>query len=399
MPTPVVLSYGMGVDSTAILLRWLEEPKSRDFDLSDLVIITAQVGDEWNDTRRLVEKHILPRLRAKHFRYVQLARGGASDEAGIAVLDDTRSPRRVYTEGGPRPLSDELLHAGTVPLVRKGGRRCSIKYKGWVIDTWLRKEFGDGKFRQIIGFNADEQFRVERDQSYTTEAAGSKKARIPLPGRRPEYPLAEWRWGREKVESYVKEVAGEAWAKSCCVFCPFQLGNKEERAGGPLPPAVLERFRKSPCEGRQALLMEMISVTFNPRSRLFSTSSLIDRLHEAGVVGPEQALLSSLQRMSWGIYHLRRIYSAKGRADRSIKLLGIPTDREGAAQILQALADQAHKKVEPVVFGSERVTLQRRSEDTFPTTDEYYVLVPAIVKDKAKGTFEAKWEEEEEEEA
>ncbi len=38
---PVVLSYGMGADSTAILLRWIEEPGCRDFDLSDLVVVTA----------------------------------------------------------------------------------------------------------------------------------------------------------------------------------------------------------------------------------------------------------------------------------------------------------------------------------------------------------------------
>ena len=32
-----VLSFGMGVESSALLLRWLEEPQSRGFDLeSDL---------------------------------------------------------------------------------------------------------------------------------------------------------------------------------------------------------------------------------------------------------------------------------------------------------------------------------------------------------------------------
>ncbi|CAN5531462.1 hypothetical protein BH11ACT7_BH11ACT7_32090 [soil metagenome] len=29
----IMLSYGMGIDSTAILLRWLADPSSRDFDL------------------------------------------------------------------------------------------------------------------------------------------------------------------------------------------------------------------------------------------------------------------------------------------------------------------------------------------------------------------------------
>lgn len=38
------MSYGMGVDSTAILLRWLTDPMSRDFDLRDLVVSTAHTG-------------------------------------------------------------------------------------------------------------------------------------------------------------------------------------------------------------------------------------------------------------------------------------------------------------------------------------------------------------------
>ena len=41
-----VLSYGLGLDSTAVLLRWLADPSSRDFDLSDLVVITG-VSDWW----------------------------------------------------------------------------------------------------------------------------------------------------------------------------------------------------------------------------------------------------------------------------------------------------------------------------------------------------------------
>ena len=45
-----VLSYGLGLDSTAVLLRWLTDPSSRDFDLSDLVVITAMTGDEFSAT-------------------------------------------------------------------------------------------------------------------------------------------------------------------------------------------------------------------------------------------------------------------------------------------------------------------------------------------------------------
>ncbi len=55
--------------------------------------------------------------------------------------------------------------------------RSSQKYKGWVLDTWADGEFGHRARRHVIGFNADETRRVERDCGYTTAA------------RNPEYPL------------------------------------------------------------------------------------------------------------------------------------------------------------------------------------------------------------------
>jgi hypothetical protein len=67
----VVLSYGMGVDSTAILLRWLKDPTSRNFDLKDLLVITAMTGDEFASTGTLVTDYILPLLREHGVRFVQ----------------------------------------------------------------------------------------------------------------------------------------------------------------------------------------------------------------------------------------------------------------------------------------------------------------------------------------
>lgn len=43
-PPRVVLAYGLGADSSAILARWLTEPASRDFDLDDLVVITGIIS-------------------------------------------------------------------------------------------------------------------------------------------------------------------------------------------------------------------------------------------------------------------------------------------------------------------------------------------------------------------
>src|SRR5689334_4851207 len=67
----IVLSFGMGVESSALLMRWLEEPESRDFNLeNDLIVITSQTGGEYPDTKKLCEEHLLPRMRSHRVRYV-----------------------------------------------------------------------------------------------------------------------------------------------------------------------------------------------------------------------------------------------------------------------------------------------------------------------------------------
>lgn len=43
-PPSVVLSYGMGADSTALLLRWITEPATRPCPLADLLVITAMTS-------------------------------------------------------------------------------------------------------------------------------------------------------------------------------------------------------------------------------------------------------------------------------------------------------------------------------------------------------------------
>lgn len=75
-PPAVVLSYGLGVDSTAILLRWLSEPASRDFDLADLLVVTAHTGTEWPDTIALAERHCGPALRMPMSRALSVPMDG-----------------------------------------------------------------------------------------------------------------------------------------------------------------------------------------------------------------------------------------------------------------------------------------------------------------------------------
>jgi hypothetical protein len=52
-----ILSYGMSVESTAILVRFLTDPSTCPSHLSNALAISAQTGDEYEDTRRAVESH------------------------------------------------------------------------------------------------------------------------------------------------------------------------------------------------------------------------------------------------------------------------------------------------------------------------------------------------------
>jgi hypothetical protein len=60
----------LGVDSAAILTRWLLEPDSRNFDLADVTVLVAMTGVE-----QLGTTHLRPLLRRHGVRLVWVARG------------------------------------------------------------------------------------------------------------------------------------------------------------------------------------------------------------------------------------------------------------------------------------------------------------------------------------
>ena len=156
-----VLSYGMGVESTAILLRWCLEEDTRPCPVDRIVVITAQVGDEYKDTGRDVETYMLPMTRCRGIRFVQVARHGHLEADGITVLDDSREPTKIFLAGDYR-LSDELKRNGTVPQFG-GIHRCALKFKVWVIEQWLEANLR-GYAHHAFGYNADERKRISQSE-------------------------------------------------------------------------------------------------------------------------------------------------------------------------------------------------------------------------------------------
>ncbi len=225
----VILSWGLGVESTSIMLRWIFDSATRPCALDNLLVITAHTGDEYEDTGRDVEAHILPLLREHRIRYVQVARKGHFEADGIVVLSDTRSPERLFLDGAYK-LSDELRAAGTVPQYG-GEHRCSLKFKAFVVESWLN-DYYPHPSRHAFGYNSDEPKRVEKSEAafarrvaFGFNADEDKRAAratvYDTPKRTGFYPLIEWGWTRNQCLSYIESKLGVVWRKSCCVYCPF----------------------------------------------------------------------------------------------------------------------------------------------------------------------------------
>jgi len=396
----VILSYGMGVDSSAILLRWLEmSDRQRGFKLKDLIVVTAMTGNEFPASGRLVKKYILPELRKHNVRFVQVARAGALQTAGTTVLGDSRNPKRLALDGNFR-LSDEMIQNGTVPQMGKSmprpgkaagkGRLCSIHAKGWPLDAAIvqllagetfrtrqhlpyERTVARQKFKHVIGFNADEANRRDRDISYS----GTED----WPGRQSWYPLFDWKWGRKACEDYLEARVGEPWAKSCCFFCPFTAASEMT--------LMIDRQMRGELDV-PALFIEYLSMCLNWRQALYTfPRSLRQEYLKRGLDDPIAELDDSMSDLEWAVVHLRRLMPAEAR---SIQLVAEGLDRGAAERKLAALARKRGATLE-TKRGTRRAYLQHRATDFVgQTTEEFLVAIPNEVNPKQATGFEAMWE-------
>jgi hypothetical protein len=331
---PVVLSLGMGIDSTAILVRWLYEPDSRWFDLRDLIVLTAMTGDEYPATARLMTDYALPLMAEHRVRYVQVARAGQSDRAGYVVLSDTATHPKPWNGmhmAGPWRLSDELRAGGVIPQTARNQRRCSQRAKRFPLEGWIRDHLRGQPYTHCLGFSADEPDRILRDASYASR------------DRDPCFPLDEWEMTRAHATAYLQDTLNVTWQRSCCGFFPFQSPAASRHE-------LVQRWRDDPAAAAHALLLEHTALALNPRSMLFghrTARQLVDEHDLADAAGIATAQLS---RMQYCLYDVRRVFhprhgdpSAKARGPRSVRQLAADTPHR-IRQQLATFAAQRHSR-------------------------------------------------------
>ncbi|MDT7785578.1 MAG: hypothetical protein QOF58_3997 [Pseudonocardiales bacterium] len=385
-PPRVVLGFGLGCDSSAILGRWLSDPTSRDFALNEVAVVTGMTGQEWPATRSLVEKNLLPRMTAAGVRYIQAARRGPRQADGVDILSDTRAPTRLHLVGA-WTLANEMFDGGTVPQTA-GDRLCSQHFKAWPLDTVIAELTQGQPYRHVMGYELGETRRAERDAKYNTAL------------RTGEYPLRQWGWDRARAQDFLRATFNLTtdWVKSACTYCPFALANAAGRA------ETVTRFIAEPDAGVLALAMEFAATALNATQGLIKGQRLLSLLRASAGTGAVLAAFDELlASLPWAVYDVRRVLSprADGKANhaRSVRILDVGEPGRMRARLDQrAACAGAAVTIGDPAFPDDthpRAWLRHREPHQLahatPTAEQFLTVAPATAVSKTGPAFPSAW--------
>jgi hypothetical protein len=210
---PIVLAYGLGVDSTAVIVGCVQQGLPID------AILFADVGGEKDETYAFLP--IINAYLEKH---------------GYPTVAVVRYQAQNFKHYPPyATLEENCLTNGTLPSEAFGFGSCSQKWKAtpqkkWLeawapaIATWARGE----KVIRLIGFDAS-----CADQKRTYAAESIPDARFEY-----RYPLQAWGWDRATCKAMIAAAGLPVPPKSSCFFCP-NMSKDEVRA---LPADRLQRI-------------------------------------------------------------------------------------------------------------------------------------------------------------
>lgn len=185
-----VVSFGGGVNSTALLVGLWERGERPDF------ILFADTGGERESTYA-------------HVREV----GAWCSRVGFPPITRVSNADRPNFQHASLEL--ECLNNATLPSLAYGNKGCSAKWKRQPMDRWLRGqarvqhawESGERVVR-MIGIDAGEAHRSANLMSIEDPRWVYRR------------PLVDWDWAREECIEAIQRARLEVPGKSACWFCP-----------------------------------------------------------------------------------------------------------------------------------------------------------------------------------
>jgi len=183
--------------------------------------------------------------------------------------------------------------------------------------------------------------------------------------------------------NYVQQITGRDWSKSACVFCPYSVASADGRH------STLERFRREPNAGADALFMEHVSLAMNERQALMGRDRLIDEVTRAGLTEVLEMFHQRLDAAKHAIYEVRRLARPRATGAPMIARSARLVCSGGRDAMLTALRSMPGRPT----TGSDGITrtVLRRCTKTPPWTEQFFVADPAFVEQKARLGFEAWW--------
>lgn len=191
---PIIVAYGAGVDSTAMLIGL------RDHKVTPNLILFADTGSEKPETKAYLGV-IGAWLAANAFPPVTIVR--------------RRSPR-----AGDISLHEECLRKSILPSLAYGGHSCSLKWKVDPQWAFTRDHFGWDRRQRRWRHGAFVTKLIGYDAGPADARRIAKASNKWPPGHRYRYPLAEWGWTREICESVIVDEGLPKPLKSACFMCP-----------------------------------------------------------------------------------------------------------------------------------------------------------------------------------
>jgi hypothetical protein len=222
--SPVVIAYGGGTDSTAMIVRMVTSGERID------LILFADTGAEVPRTYEYLETFDAW-LRSKGYPGITRVH---------AIHKRPRDPER-NPKGSRATIEDAMIRNVTVPPVAFGMHTCSILFKINPQDEFLRawapaqEAWARGaKVVKCVGFDAGEDHRVKRCNPYQETEQYVLR-----------FPLREWGWTRAECIAAIEAAGLPQPGKSACYFCPARKADE-----------ILELAREYPELMQRALAIE-----------------------------------------------------------------------------------------------------------------------------------------------
>ncbi len=192
---PLIVAYGLGVDSTAVLVEFYKRGIRPD------AILFADTGDEKTET----------------YNYLPIINTWLSSVGFPSVTVVRYQPVDFRNWPPYYTLGENCLTNGTLPSLAFGFKSCSLKWKVVPQNKWteswpMAADYwrSGGKVKKVIGYDCS-----PKDKKRYHHAIGIQDDKYEY-----WYPLIEWGLDREACKDVIRSIGLPVPPKSACKFCP-----------------------------------------------------------------------------------------------------------------------------------------------------------------------------------